>query len=535
MQKQNSKFKVIIAESMAEDGPNLLRYSPNFDIIILDKKERDKLEREIANADAIVVRSGVKVDENLILKAKKLKIVGRAGAGYDNIDVATCSKKGIVVMIAPAGNTNGVVELTISLMLSLFRNIIKADKTMKEGIWAKKQLIGRELKGKTLGLIGLGKIGRRVAEISKFLGMNILALVANKHKKRNLNFEIELVDSLEEMLPNVDILSIHVPLNENTRNMIGEKELKRMKKSAFIINTSRGAIIDEEALYNALKDGVIAGAAIDVYSKEPANPEQFPFISLENVIALPHLGASTFESQANVSRIICNNIMIGLEENIYIDAVNLPFSIPAQEAKIYAPYIKLSKRLGKFVGQYCKDEVSEINIFYRQSAKLELAPIIVSCATEILKEKDPNVSIINVTKIIENKGIKLNVALEEDPTYNDVLKLNVKDKSGNEIVIKATLVADIPKLIEIQGIKLEVVLAGKMILIRNLNVPGVIGKIGSLLGGKKINISEMHLGRSEVGGETKGIIMIDEPVSDAILEEIKSLENVVDVRQILLD
>ncbi|MBD3352700.1 MAG: phosphoglycerate dehydrogenase, partial [Candidatus Lokiarchaeota archaeon] len=518
-----------------EDGINLLRYNPNFEVVVLQKTEKEKLREEIKDADAIVVRSGVKVTEELLSHTSTLRVVGRAGAGYDNIDVDACSKHGIVVMIAPGGNTNGVVELTIALMLALIRNIPIADRLMKQDTWAKKRLTGTELKGKTLGMIGLGKIGGRVAEIAQEFGMNIVALVKNKNKKRDIDFKGEFVDTLDGLLPNVDFLSLHVPLNSKTTGLISNKELDMMKPTAYLINTSRGAIVDEDALYNALKNKKIAGAAIDVYSKEPSSVKDFPFIELDNVIAMPHLGASTKESQANVSRIICENIIEGLESGIYIDAVNLPFEISATDANNYRPFIKLAKAIGKFGGQYINCELKEMKIGYRMKTYMEFKPILMTLASEVFSTQNEDISLINVKDKIDTGDVGLIINKDPDLTYNNSLKLELTCKNNEKLLVKGTFIAGIPKLVEIQNIKIEVVPAGKMLLVRNLNVPGVIGKIGTLLGERNINIAEMHLGRSEVGGETKGAVMVDEIVSKQVIDELKQLPNIVDVKQIIFD
>lgn len=525
-------MKVIITQSMAEDGINLLRYNPNFEVVVLEKDQKAELREEIKDADAIVVRSGVKVTPELLSHTNTLKIVGRAGAGYDNIDVDACSKDGIVVMIAPTGNTNGVVELTIGLLFALVRHIPKADSTMKDGVWAKKNLKGTELKDKTLGLVGLGKIGGRVAEIAQSLGMNVLALVKNKNKKRDIHFKGEFVDSLDDMLPRVDFLSLHVPFNQHTKHMIGSEELAKMKPSAYLVNTARGSVIDENALYTALKDGKINGAAVDVYSEEPASKDDFPFVELDNVIATPHLGASTAESQSNVSRIICQNLIEALESGIYIDAVNLPFSIAASDAAKYRPFIKLGTSLGLISGQYEDKKIKKIAISYRTTKKMEIRPIVISVCAKLIGTRDSSVSLINVEEYLNKGDVGLIIKQDEDPTFNNSLKLEVDYEDGTSFQVKGTYIAGVPKIVEVQNIQLEIVPAGKMLLVRNYNVPGVIGELGTLLGENDINIAEMHLGRSEIGGETKGALMIDTDVPENILMQIRDLEKIIDVKQI---
>jgi len=261
---QEPKFKVVIGEPVGQSGIDFLKYNPHFEVVALQRGEDKKLKKELADADVLIVRSGIPVDADLLDIGQNLKIVGRAGAGIDHIDVDACSERGIVVMRVLGGNSNGVVELTIGTMISLIRNIPKADKLMKEGVWAKGKLKGTELKGKTIGLIGLGRIGGKVAVICEAIGMQVMALVRNKNKKRKYPFHGKFVDNLDELLPHVDFLSLHLPLNEHTKGMIGKEEIEKMKPSAYIINTARGAIIDEDALYEALKEGKIKGASVDV-------------------------------------------------------------------------------------------------------------------------------------------------------------------------------------------------------------------------------------------------------------------------------
>ena len=529
------KFKVIIAQAMAEDGINLLRYLSNFDVLVLSKKDKEKLLEEIVDADALIVRSGVKVTEELLKNAKKLKIVGRAGAGYDNIDVDACSKAGIIVMVTPGGNTNGVVELTIGLLFSLVRHIPKADKTMKEGIWAKKQLEGTELKGKTIGLIGLGKIGGKVSVICHSLGMKVLALVRNKNKKRDFIFQGEFVDSLDDLLPNVDFISMHLPLNSKTKGLIGEKELNIMKPNAYIVNTSRGAIIDEEALYRILKEKKIAGAAIDVYSEEPTSKDKIKFIELENVISIPHLGASTKESQANVSRIICENTIEGLTSNIFIDAVNLPFSISIDNAPDYRPIITLARKLGQLAGQYLEKPFMEIKIIYRTENIKDIKPIAMNICTEALKYKYPGVNQINVEDFLNDEHISLILSQDKDLTYNNSLTLEMTSEDEFLLQVRGTIIAGIPKIIQIQKIDIDMIPSGRVLIIRNVNTPGVVGQIGSILGKHKINIAEMHLGRSVIGGETKGAVCVDNDVPAEVIQELKDLDNIVTVTMVVFD
>jgi D-3-phosphoglycerate dehydrogenase len=524
-------FKVVIAESMAQDGILLLKYNPKFDVVVLDKNEKDKLKTELEDADALIVRSGVKCTAETLTWAKKIKIVGRAGAGYDNIDVKACSNQGIVVMNTPGGNSNGVVELTIGLMLALIRHIPKADSTMKQGEWAKNKLEGTELRGKTIGLVGLGRIGAQVGAICEAMGMKVIALVQNKNKKRSVPFNGQFVDDLNDLLPNVDFLSLHTPLNDKTRGMIGKEQLAAMKPGAFLINTARGAITDETALFEALKEKKIAGAAIDVYSEEPTSKDKISFIALDNVIALPHLGASTFESQANVSKVICENIIEALTNNVYLDAVNLPFAISVDDAAKYRPYIALAKRLGSFVGQWANRAVKEIKVTYRFTQMVDITPLSLTIAAEILKNSSPEVSLINIKDALQNKKINLVLVQSKKLQYDDSIKIVVDYQDGTQFEIRGVIIAgQVPKVVDIMNCQIEMVPAGHVLVYENKNVPGVVGAVGTLLGQEHVNISDIHLSQAAPGENVIACIMVDQLVSQSVLEKVKNINNVLDAK-----
>ena len=537
MERLEKRFKIVIAEPIAEEGVNMLKYDSAFDVVSLKKDEKDRLKSEVSNADALIVRSGVKATKELIELGKKLKIIARAGAGYDNIDVETASKNGIIVLTAPTGNSNGVAELTIGLMLSLIRFIPKADSTMKQGKWEKNALEGTELEGKTLGLVGLGKIGTKVAKICAAMGMNILVLVKNKNKARKLDFQCEFVETLEEMLPKVDFLSLHVPLNSETKGLIGKTKLLKMKPNAVLINTSRGDVVDEQALYEILKEKKIAGAAIDVYSEEPASKEKFPFISLENVIALPHLGASTKESQARTSRMICSNIMEALKNGIYLDAVNLPFAISENEATKYKPLLNLAKKMARLISQWVSDasKLKEITFTYNIRNIKNLDPLVLLSCEEILKSTTLDLNLINIKEKIEESNLKINIKESQALQYENSLKIELKYESDNLYNVRGVSLFEIPKIVEIQNTGIEFIPSGTAILIRNKNVPGVIGAVAGYLGKNNINISEVTLSKSEIGGDVFQFVGIDSEITDSQLNDIRALPNVLEARKIAFD
>jgi D-3-phosphoglycerate dehydrogenase len=534
MERNENRFKVIIAEPIAEDGINLLKYDPAFEVLSLKKDEKDRLKEEVKTADALIVRSGVKATRELVELGKNLKVVARAGAGYDNIDLAACSERGIVVTTAPTGNSNGVSELAIGLMLSMIRFIPKADATMKAGKWEKAKLEGTEVEGKTLGIIGIGKIGGKVAEVAAAMGMQIMVLVKNKNKKRTLKYQCEFVDSLDQMLPKVDFLSIHVPLTADTKGMIGKNELEKMKPSAYIINTSRGDVIDEGALYDILKEKKIAGAAIDVYSEEPASKDKFPFIELENVVAMPHLGASTKESQGRTSKMICANLIEALKNGIYIDAVNLPFSISEEKAGFYGPFINLAKRMSQFLAQWIPkvDKITQVYFTSNIRKQTEQDPIILSSCVEMLKNDIPSINLINVKNKLEESNIKIISKESQALQFENSLKFELTLNSGATFSIRGIILAGIPKIVELQNISIEFIPASQGILIKNKNVPGVIGAVAGYLGEQNINISEVSLSKSEPGSEVFQFIGIDSEISDHQMDAVSKLANIIQAKKI---
>ena len=322
MCKKMTDYKILVADNCSKEGLKSFEKFPNISYDVRTEHTPEELKQMIPDYDGMIVRSATKVTPDIVEAGKKLKVIARAGAGYNNIDVPSCSKQGIAVLITPTGNTNAVVELTMGLMLSWVRHIPKANQTLKSGSWEKKKLKGTEIKGKTIGLLGIGRIGSEVAKRCQVFGMKTIAFDKYISKDFAASLGIELFEDLNDFLKEVDFLSLHIPVTNETRGMIGKEQFEIMKPNAVIINCARGAVINEGELYDALKEGKIAGACIDVYSKEPAGPSEFPFIELENVICTPHLGASSKEAQVNVAALAAEQIGELLNNQKYIDCVN---------------------------------------------------------------------------------------------------------------------------------------------------------------------------------------------------------------------
>ena len=310
---EQKKFKILVADNMAQEGIDILKNHKNFEVDVKTKHTQDELKAIVEPYDAVIIRSATKMTAEIIEAAKNLKVIARAGTGYDNIDINACNKRGIVALITPVGNSNAVAELTVGLMLDFARNIAKANALMGQGVWEKKKLEGTELRGKTVGIVGVGRIGAAVAKRCKAFEMNIIGYDKFIPKARAEQLGVKIIDSFEDFIAQADYITLHIPLTEETRNLFDKAKFEKMKPNSVLINVARGEVINEKDLYEALCEKKIGGACIDVYSKEPANKEQFPFIGLDNVIATPHLGASTQEAQIDVAKMAAEHVVQALQ------------------------------------------------------------------------------------------------------------------------------------------------------------------------------------------------------------------------------
>ncbi len=531
---EQKTYKVLISDGLSEEGIQILNQNPIIKADIYKKLEKEKLLEIIGGYDAIIVRSATKLTKEVLVKATNLKVIARAGTGYDNIDADECTKRGIVVLITPTGNSNAVSELTLGLMLAFARRIARADATMKAAKWEKNKLEGTELKGKTVGIIGLGRIGTSVARRCKAFEMNVIAYDQYIPQKVAEDLGVSLQTKLEELLIHSDYITIHLPLTNETKNMIAAPQLAMMKKNCVIVNVARGGIVNETDLYNALKEKKIGGACVDVYGKEPATPEQFPFIGLENVVATPHLGASTEEAQIEVSKMAAHAIVQALISKTFIDAVNVPFRLSAAMADAYRPHMELGAALGKLVSQLDPGRISRVEIRYRGKIFTNFESIKNVILYSIFSERLEEISILNVEKIIQGGGIKVECGeYSKAVNFETFIKVYIITEKG-ETKAAGTVFYDQPKISEINGMYFDVAPSEHMLAIINNDKPGVIGKVGMLLGDNNINIASWQLGRAGKGDTALGLITLDVPIPDKILAQIQKLPNIVDARPILL-
>jgi D-3-phosphoglycerate dehydrogenase len=423
-------------------------------------------------------------------------------------------------------------------MIDFARNISKANVTMSQGKWDKKNLKGTELKGKTVGIIGLGRIGAEVAKRCQSFGMETIAYDKFIPQRRAENLGVQLVKDLDQLLTKSDYITIHLPLTPQTKNMINKDNISILKKEAVIVNTGRGGIINEEALYNALKNNQIRGACIDVYTEEPASMEKFPFIGLENCITTPHLGASTKEAQINVAKLAAEHIAQALNSNIFIDAVNIPFKLSEDLVDIYRPYMELGAGLGRFISQFNDGTIFEVAIRYKGDIFSDFEPIkavtLHSIFDERLTDAEP-VTYMNIDKVLSENGIHVKIEKYEKPiNFENIIKVYIKTEDGKRTKIAGTVFSEQPKIVEIDGIFFDFAPSDNMLILKNKDIPGVVGKVGTLLGTLGINIAALQLGRMEEGGNALSVIAIDDPISPEGLDKLKKLEQILDATRISL-
>ncbi len=536
MYMELKNYKVLVSDGLAQEGVEILKKFTNFDITINDKTSREELLEIIEQFDGIIVRSATKITPEIIRAGKKLKVIVRAGTGYDNINIEECNKHGIIVLITPLGNANAVVELTIALMLNFARNIFKANTSMREGKWDKKFLRGSELQGKTVGVIGLGNIGAAVVKKCQSFNMNVVAYDRFVPKKRGQDLGAELLDNFDDFLARSDYITIHVPLTAQTKDLISYSELEKMKSTAIIVNVARGGVVNEQALYKALKSNKIGGACIDVFSKEPVDPKDAPFIELDNCITTPHLGASTYEAQIEVAKLAAERIVQALNSKIFIDAVNISFNMSEEMADLYRPYIELGASLSKFITQFNLSKITSVKIKYKGEIFTNFEPIKAVILQSLFDGRLIDIiTYINLEEILKENDIKVVVEKFEKPiNFENYIKIYIRTEDGSSTKIAGTVFSDRPKIVEINEFFFDLAPTNYMLVLKNKDVPGVIGSIGTFLGNKGINIAGLQCGRKKKGGIAISIVTLDDTVSKEDINEFKKFDNIIDAHSIVL-
>ncbi|MBW1966827.1 MAG: phosphoglycerate dehydrogenase [Deltaproteobacteria bacterium] len=518
-------MKVLVTDPIAKDGIEILKAAG------LNVDERpgilpEELIEAIQDADGLIIRSNTKVTREVVDAAKELKVVGRAGTGLDNVDIAACNRRGIVVMNTPGGNTNSAAEHTIAMIMALSRHIPQATASMKAGRWEKKRFSGQEVAGKTLGIIGIGRIGSIVSQLAQGLKMQVVAYDPHIRPEMAKKLGVELTD-LDNVLARADYISVHTPLTAETRGFVNAELFNKMKDGVMVFNCARGGIIDEQDLYEAMKSGKVAGAALDVFETEPVDKEH-PLFSLDRFICTPHLGASTGEAQKNVAVAIARQISDYLTKGEVRNAVNMP-SVSGETLVQLAPTLSLADKLGAFHAQLATAPVDELTIHYQGDiADLDTRPVTISVIKGLLSPilRD-EVNFVNASILAEERGIKVTESKSKtSEDFTSLLTVTVKTADGTNTLAGTIFGKKEPRLVKINDFCLEAVPEGHMLLIYNEDRPGVIGRIGITLGEANINIGQMQVGQDPFHHRNVILLTTDEPVGRDVLSRLLQQDGV---------
>ncbi|HJZ42367.1 MAG TPA: phosphoglycerate dehydrogenase [Hyphomicrobiaceae bacterium] len=491
---------------------------------------KEDLEKTIGDYDGLAVRSATKVTEKVIAAAQRLKVVGRAGIGVDNIDVKAATAKGIIVMNTPFGNSITTAEHAISLMMALARQIPEADRSTQAGKWEKTRFLGVELFAKTLGVIGCGNIGSIVADRGVGLKMRVLAYDPFLSPERAMELGVEKVE-LDDLLRRADFITLHTPLTDKTRNIIDAAALKKTRKGVRIVNCARGGLVDERALAEALKSGHVAGAAFDVFEVEPA--KESPLFGLPNVICTPHLGAATSEAQENVALQVAEQMADYLLKGAISNAVNFP-NITAEEAPRLRPWVKLAEQLGSFAGQLTETSIRGVRLEYSgEVASLNTKPLTAAALAGLLRPLLTEVNMVSAAVSARERGIRLEeVTRGQEGAFESYIRLTVQADRYDRSVAGTVFSDGRPRIIQVRDIDMEFELAPHMLFIRNADKPGFIGRFGTVMGEAGVNIATFNLGRDKPGGDAICMVAVDEPVAEEVLAKIRALPQVVRVNRL---
>ena len=528
------QFKVLISDSLSKEAVDILEKEKDLKVDVNTKLTPEELKRVIKDYDALLVRSATKVNKDVIEAAGKLKIIGRAGVGLDNVDVNAASKKGIIVVNTPGGNTISTAEHTFSMMLALSRSIPQADLSMKKGEWERKKFMGVELYEKTLGIVGLGRIGTEVAKRAISFGMKVVAYDPYLSSERAKGLGIESSD-LNGLLKKSDYITVHTPLTQDTKHVISDKEFDIMKKGVRIINCARGGIIDEAALIKNIESGKVAGAALDVYENEPPAKDS-KLITSGKMVLTPHLGASTEEAQVNVAIDVANTVRDILLGRCVRNAVNMP-CVDSEMFKVIEPYLKLSENIGSIITQIVEGHIKKVKIKYVGDVlKYDLSPFTVSLMkgmlTPMLQE---TVNFVNSMVIAKERGITVvESKTAEIQDFANMIIAEVETDKSKSLVAGTLFTKTDPRIVKINEFWVDCIPQGNMLLVFNKDLPGIIGDIGTIFGKNGINIASVSFGRDVKGGNAVSVWNVDSDVSKNILDDIKDARNVQEVKLVKL-
>ena len=526
--------KVLVSDKLSETAVQIFRdrgidvdFEPGLG------KDKDRLLEVIGQYDGLAIRSATKVTEAVLAKADNLKVIGRAGIGVDNVDIPVASKKGVIVMNTPFGNSITTAEHAISMMMAVARQIPEANASTHAGKWEKSRFMGVELFGKTLGVIGAGNIGSIVIDRAHGLKMKVIAYDPFLSEERADQLGVRKVE-LDELWAKADFITFHVPLTEKTKNILSKDAIAKLKPGVRIVNCARGGLVDEAALAEALKEGRVAGAAFDVFATEPATDS--PLFNLPNVVVTPHLGAATSEAQENVALQVAEQMSDYLLTGAVTNALNMP-SVTAEEAKVMGPWVKLAEHLGAFVGQLTDEPIKAINILYNGAVgHMNIAALNSAAMAGIMKATNPDVNMVSAPVVAKERGIDLSTTTQEKSgAFDAYIKLTVVTEQRERSIAGTVFSDGKPRFIQIKGINIDAEIGEHMVYTTNHDVPGIIGALGNTMGSNGVNIANFTLGRNDKGGDAIALLYVDEAVPDHAVEALKATGLFMQVRPMQFD
>lgn len=524
-------MKLLVTDELSKEGLEMLRRDSGVEVDVRPHLTHEELLRIIPDYEGIIVRSGTRVTTDVIDAGKNLKVIGRAGVGVDNVDVDHATIRGILVMNTPAANIISAAEHTMAMILTLARNIVWADASLKAGKWERGKFTGMELSGKTLAIVGIGRVGGEVAKRAKSFQMRLIGYDPFISPETAVKVGVRLLP-LDRALEEADVVTIHAPLTPSTHHILGKEQLKLLKPSAILINCARGGLVDEEALFEALRSKKIAGAAVDVFEKEP--PTGSKLLELPNVVVTPHLGASTREAQEKVSLEMAEHVKLFLTEHKITNAVNAP--VGKVDPKI-VPFIPIAEKVGSFAFQLVDGPIRRIEVTCSgELASLDTKMVTVSAVIGALSNfTGENTNIINANAIAKEKGIQVIEAKSEEAShYLNMVSVTIHSDGIQREVRGTAFPSNEPRLLGVDGFDVDMPLEGDFIMTAHNDMPGVIGKVGTILGGRGINIARMGVGRESRGGRALMLLSVDDPATAEVLDELKGLGDFYEVRFIRL-
>ncbi len=527
------KHRILVSDKLSEDALKLFESEKNIEYTVKTGLSEEELSEELKNYDALIIRSGTTVTAKVLSKTTRLKIIGRAGVGVDNVDIPAATSKGIIVMNTPDANTLSTCEQTIALIMAAARNTPQANASLKAKKWDRNKLTGIELYGKTLGVIGLGRIGTEVAKRMMSFGMKIIGYDPFVTKEKADALGIELM-SVAELIKKADIITVHVPKTKDTKGLIGKEQIETMKPNVILINCARGGIIEEQALYEAVKSGRVMRAALDVFEKEP--PFDSPLLELDNVIVTPHLGASTVEAQEKVGTGIIEQVIEALKGGMVRNAVNIP-AIDPELLKEMQPYLNLNEKLGSFVAQLVEGNIKTVTVEYSgEAAGLNMKILTIAALKGLLMPAvGDSVNYVNAEFLCKERGIEIvQKTTDIKSDYPNLISVTIETDKERRRAFGILSVKKEARIVKVDNFDMEIAPEKNMLVYKNQDKPGIIGRIGTILGENNINIASYEVARSKEEKIAMGIVTVDSEVPKDITEAIKGVADIIEIKHIML-